>query len=792
MLLTNGSKTRDLKEARLPFPALGRGARGYHHDLLSAIARHFGREKVDLNAVDQILTPLSHGGVVAAAHAIAGRSILALDAGIISSTEEVSRWHGLLKKDGVSGRDIEEVRSRTKALYEYGKEIKIEFYDRSISAEEMQELLRQHRLGLVSLDWREITSDEGFREITKLRSPSHVFPEIKVGKEPVFYPVVPLVGYTNNGQGMLVHTHLFPFIEIPTSLFERARESSKAERTVVFFYESYEKAHRPTSEYSWKLPGAFTGSLLLRPEQIPPTPVPTMEELTRTMRLAMALGKASSESFHFVFPHFLKAASLLLAKNDRTGADIRALEDHLIKVAEAAPKHDPSGSLFWATRDWFESGLKGGISNQAQLVKFIKGAEKNLLDDEDVSQEEPLASTALAHTSVFTGGREQILEYFKGVVDRAFLPYDRHVGTKETSEEIIAVVKECIKAVKSYEIGSAYVESLSPSQRMLGQLHRFVNFSNHHKSLASRISNLEYEHAFCPRIMLAASPHRNEEKGRNRISPLSDADEKALADHDILMLAGKGFSIASCWYDEKLGTLIRSDHTPIQELIYAALSVSTGKPNPGDSWSAEKLAKVLSQFAISDEQFARMTATLEAKEGGIEDYLKDPKSWLGTQVMSNKPWLENTTAKGYKKAIQYLVDMRDVLLNGDKAAHHIEFNPAIAPLTMSSMLANIQAEGIFLEFVERSVTGRTRLADVVLERIGKQSAAKYLEDLSRHEELHMPERYFESNKDGTLKLTKYGVDYLITLIDPEYPYHHTFDNSREMRQSQHEKRRRYY
>lgn len=789
MLLLKSSRTGpNPEDCRLPVPKLERGQRGYHHDLIAAVAKHFGRDRIDIEALDQILSPSRSGEILAAAHAIAGRSVLALDTTIVSATQETQRWYTELRRAGANSQQLQEIRDRTQSLFTHGKQIRIDFYDKSMTNEEMQELIRQHHLGLVSLDWGLITKDQQFREQTTLITPSHGFPDIRLGTEPLYYQVVPLVGYTKNGASMLVHTHLFPFVEIDSQLFAAARQSVRAEKTIVFFSSQPTKAQQAAPEYSWVLPGAFKGTLLIRPEEVAPVPPISQEDLNRAMNLALATGKASHNYFQVPFRYFLKAASLMLAKNDHTGEDIRDLEEHIIQAAKTAPVRDQFQGF--TAHDWLTSGLEGGVSNRTEVNKQLKDQERYLREEADEREGEAQSteqSSALIASSPLTGTREAILEYFKDLSTRAFQRDD------SVTEELIAVTRHCMQSVQQYELGSSLVESLSTSQRIIGQIYRFKRLDDTlaKKHLYATIHNSSYEHALKPRILLAAGARVDDEEMTHNYTPGCDADEHALNRHDILGVTGDGLSLHSYWFHAGLGTLRSATSTNIKGAIFSALRIATDKEELDDGMKASDLINIISRIPLTDDQISKLNEVLDPKLDELATYLSSPNNWVTSQLMATKPWLEIAAQQrqGYNEVIQYLNDMLEILKSGASSDKNIEYNPRIAPIAQSSLLANTEVEQILLQFLETSVTERTALNEVVLHTVGGEPAAQALRKLTSNESLiYKPERYFRSNSDGSLQLEKAGVDYLLKLIDPEYPYFHTFQDSREFEQWRHERR----
>ena len=217
-------------EMLIQIPCLRKGEMGYHYDLATCIGSHFGRA-VDRVALAEILTPLSDGGVPSVAHSLASRSLMRLDSraqGIDLADINPNRLKGF---SGMSPSLAEETFARRSTIITQGQGLGVHFYDRSLTVAELEALIAEHRVGLVSLDWNVITNDKSFtRQLEDPRDQGLLDPKTK--GQPFFYPVVPLVGFDEHN--FILHTYGFPYLPISKELFERARNTEKAEQTMVF------------------------------------------------------------------------------------------------------------------------------------------------------------------------------------------------------------------------------------------------------------------------------------------------------------------------------------------------------------------------------------------------------------------------------------------------------------------------------------------------------------------------------------------------------------------------------
>jgi len=217
-------------EIRLAFPHLTRGEHGYHADIARSLGVHFTKA-VDIAALAEILVPLSDGSVLAVAHAVAARGNINLQALCQGSDLEEPARARILTFPWVQPKLVEEINQHSSALIERGKALGVRFVSSDLSLSEIETMLSACNVGLISLDWEFIAERFGPKGLFITSNESHLLRTEHQGA-PLFYPVVPLVGYDQGN--MLVHTYSVPYLSVPKEIFELARRNDRAERVLVF------------------------------------------------------------------------------------------------------------------------------------------------------------------------------------------------------------------------------------------------------------------------------------------------------------------------------------------------------------------------------------------------------------------------------------------------------------------------------------------------------------------------------------------------------------------------------
>ena len=145
-----------------------------------------------------------------------------------------------------------------------------------------------------------------------------------------------------------------------------------------------------------------------------------------------------------------------------------------------------------------------------------------------------------------------------------------------------------------------------------------------------------------------------------------------------------------------------------------------------------------------------------------------------------KSWLAPGASK--PELIELLKDVTEILSGRatklENPAHLNRLNE-IRTLFFDSYLTNTEAESFLMALVTKAITEGTPLKDVVLEHLGRLSAVEALSRLWEHERIIAAPLLF-CKADSGVKFSEQGVEYILKLIDPAYPEHHTGSDSIEL------------
>jgi hypothetical protein len=776
---------RDRSQHIISLPAIRRGNLGIQHDIIRSLGQYFGTKQVDQEALLQILGPAHAKNIPAIAQAAAARTVLGMPSSAYESSADYSRWADTLAQNGRNQEALAQLKIKRQAIIPHLNDLKIDFFDRSISLAEMENLIKENRIGLVSLDWDKITEDPRFSAQSLLPTPSHVFLEALPHQKPLFYPVVPLVGIGDNT--ILVHTYRIPYLTISKDLFEEARQGNSSEKTVVFISKNeHNLANEPLPKYSWNIPCAYRGGVLIQPNELPIEDPISKDELTKSLSLALAIGHPCNKSGVFSFPYFFRAACWVLSERDPSGGALSEFEGHISKLYENSQNKKQG---YFDLDDDLNYGLIGAPSTVksfargiAQLADISTGELKDATETQAT-----LFIQSLNSPMIIPDELTDLLTTLKNGATKAYS--STNFGQSNAIDaELTALAVSCIKSIPNPQASSDLASLCSKNQRVMGTVRILKSLNDSLTTEREKMSALEYEYALKPALLLSAMEREEKDKpplNNNDTEGQNICDNLALRDHSFLTLRGSGLCISSIWFDERLGTLVTAYSNQIRDLIPAALRSAINKTEPGDNHNTELFAQVCSQFPLQANHTETIISAL--KDPACTEYLSKQDNWLVAQTLANKSWVENgeglsTTEKNYLAAVT------KALRDGNQNTP-VSFSESLRPHLASSILANYEAEHLMLSFVKQSLTTRLPLKDVIFLNQVKPNPDEWFRNALGG--VIKPELVFDAREDKTLRLTQHGVNYLIGVFDPENPYHMSASDSRAHVQARWEEQRRY-
>lgn len=750
---------------------LHRGPGSYHDDLINSISAQFKVGHVDREALKQILS--SDQRVIADSHALIAKRAFSLTAKLFRSGEEEAALDSDLRRRGIPSATILGLGKQRQDFRVFGESIGVQYFDRSVTKEEMQQML-QESLGLVSLDWEVITRDPSFKEKIILPTATEVFPGVNRKAFELFYPVVPILGFTANT--FIVQTYLIPQLEIENELFERARKSERAERTTVFITHALVSERPKMPKYTWQLPGAFDGTLMFRPEELQKGPEIKTEDVIRANQLAVAVGTGCELHYRFAFPNFFRIACLYLAERDNTGESLRQFEDHVLALWEASREN---GKNAFYLSDTVARGMNACERDPSRIAENLLREAKRLHLPESESAD-PISAVMDPRDDA-----TNMLVIFKELAREAFeVDYQRL--NDPTSLELVTAAIDCGKRLRSFHAASFLVQEQSPGQQALQRLADLRNFTSAIEGRRQEIIRLSERQAFPPHILLTAKMRRpNEGDGwkPEDIDNVAGTDEQALHDHLILTFSKKGLGVGPYTFDRGRGALNLNYTSDLNEMLVSALKRSLNQQEGADDLYTNRLAEFLTDIYLPPEYLEAAKSTINGP--AVTAYLSNKDNWVTDQLIPTKGWLEGTPEDAlHQKWLEYLGNLHKAITTGI-TSQRVKYDPRTESIFRGGVIPTARGEEYFGKIVRESLKGHIPIAQVVL----PSPAGSDFERICRREGVEGFEQYFIVGANGTLQLTQDGVDYVSKTVDPTYPYLISKSDSREAAQRSAEQRR---